>query len=334
MIMQLRKMLAPALALGCGLTLWGAGNRAPRPPIRVVVAANGAGNYPTVQEAIDHAPPSGPRRLIIAIEPGIYRGRVSIPRDRPRVTLLGLGRSAKDVVLTYNLSARQVGGTFFSSTVDVEGEGFQAKNLTIQNSYGPGSQAVAISVHAGHAVFDQVRLLGYQDTLYAASGLQYYRDCMIQGAVDFIFGNATAVFDHCQIRTIGHGYITAQSRRSPRATTGYVFYRCRITGHRAKPDVFLGRPWRRFARVVYLDCYLGRAIRPSGWNDWDHTVANQKTAWYGEYGSHGPGAHPHRRARWAHELTRAQARPFFPQVFMRARGWEPRAALRRLERQK
>ncbi len=310
----------------------GAARLAPK-PIRVVVAADGSGDYRTVQQAMDHAPDNaqGERRLIVAIKPGVYFGRVSIPRDRPRVTLLGLGARPQDTVLTYNMSARRAGGTFFSSTVDVEGRGFEAVNLTIANSFGPGSQAVALSLHAGRVVLDRCRLLGYQDTLYAASGAQYYRDCYIQGAVDFIFGNAAAVFDHCRIAAIGRGYITAQSRRSPAASTGFVFYRCRIAGPRVGPGAFLGRPWRRCSRVVYLDCYLGRGLRRVGWDDW-RNPAIQRTAWYGEYGSTGPGARSARRSAWAHALTPRQAREFFPRKFFAARSWQLWPAWARLQK--
>lgn len=181
--------------------------------IRVVVAANGSGNFTTIQEAIDHAPPEGEGRLIIAIRPGVYRQRLAVPQDRPRVTFLGLGKKPSDTVITYNMSAKEAGGTFVSSTVNVQGTEFEAKNITFENSFGPGSQAVAISIHSDRATFRHCRFIGRQDMLYAAYGRQYYSHCFIEGAVDFIFGNAAAVFDHCVIESAGRGYITAQGRR-------------------------------------------------------------------------------------------------------------------------
>lgn len=297
-------------------------NTQPR-TIRVVVAADGSGDFKTVQQAVDHAPPEGAGRLIIAIRPGIYRERVSIPKDRPRVTLLGLSKDPASTVITYGMSAAAAGGTFFSSTVSVEGTAFRASNVTFENSYGIGSQAVALSIHSDRAVFRNCRFTGWQDTLYAASGRQYYQHCFIQGAVDFIFGNATAVFDHCEIESAGQGYVTAQSRTTPDGSTGYVFYHCKLTGRHTGHGVYLGRPWRPYARVVYVDCWMGRQIRPTGWNNW-RSAANEKTAWFAEFGSTGPGAKPAERARWAHSLTSRQAKSFQPSTFLRGSdGWNP-----------
>ncbi|MGH9353299.1 MAG: pectinesterase family protein [Terriglobia bacterium] len=295
----------------------------PSGSIRVVVAADGSGDFKTVQQAVDHAPPEGAGRLIIAIKPGTYHERVTVPRDRPRVTFLGLGRNPAATVITYNMSAAAAGGTFFSSTVDVEGAQFEASNMTFENTFGRGSQAVALAIHSDRAVFRKCRFIGWQDTLYAASGRQYYKNCFIEGAVDFIFGNAAAVFDHCEIHSVGDGYIAAESRTTPDGATGYVFYHCKLTGENTVKGVYLGRPWRPYSRVVYIDCWMGSHIRPEGWNNW-RNPANEKTAWFAEFGSKGPGAKPGARARWAHSLTAAEAKAFYPAAFLRGGdGWDP-----------
>jgi pectinesterase len=295
------------------------------PPIRVVVAKDGSGDYPTVQNAVDHAfdrvlaPTTA--RLIVEIRPGIYHERVRVPRDRPRVTLLG--QDAQSTVITYGLGAKDVGGTFFSATVDINADEFEAQNITFENSYGTGTQAVAISVHSDRAVFRNCRFLGMQDTLYAASGRQYYVDSYIAGHVDFIFGNAAAVFDHCQIHSRGAGYIAAVSRTMPDGAQGFVFTHCRLTADAGVHDVFLGRPWRNYARVVYLECWMGDHIRPEGWNNWNKEAAEQ-SSWFAEYGSDGPGANAAARVKWAKPLTAAAARDFSPEVFLRgADGWNP-----------
>ena len=216
-----RLLLLPALIALCPDRVSAARARHPA-EIRVTVSPAGNGDFQTIQQAVDHAPPEGDGRLIIAIEPGLYRERVVIPQDRPGVMLLGLGANPSDTVITYGMSAAAAGGTFFSSTVDVQGARFEAANLTIQNSFGPGSQAVALSVHSDRAVVRDCRLLGWQDTLYAASGRQLYKNTYIEGAVDFIFGNARAVFERCEIRSAGSGYITAQSRVTPGGATGFA----------------------------------------------------------------------------------------------------------------
>src|SRR5436305_10381062 len=157
--------------------------------VHVTVASDGTGTFQTVQSAIDHALDRGAlrpgQRLVIDIRPGTYHERVMIPQDRPRVTLRGT--DAATTVITFSAGAKDVGGTFFSSTVDVEGAEFEAANVTFDNSYGTGTQAVAISLHSDRAAFHKCRFVGWQDTLYAASGRQYFRDCFIEGHVDFIF---------------------------------------------------------------------------------------------------------------------------------------------------
>jgi len=294
-------------------------------PIRVVVAQDGSGDFPTIQMAVDHAfdrvlaPTSA--RLIIEIRPGTYHERVRVPEDRPRVTFLGSDPAT--TVITFAMSAKEAGGTFFSATVDVNSPEFEAENLTFENTFGVGSQAVAISVHSDRAVFRNCRFVAMQDTVYAASGRQYYSHCYIAGHVDFIFGNAAAVFDHCEIHSRGPGYIAAVSRTMRESATGFVFSHCRLTADEGVQNVFLGRPWRLYARAVYLDCWMGDHIRPEGWDNWNKLEA-EKTAWFGEAGSEGPGAKPADRVRWAHKLTAEEAARFRADVFLAGSdGWNP-----------
>ena len=221
------------------------------PPMQVVVASDGSGDFKTIQMAIDHAPfvPDG-QRLNIEIRPGTYKERLVVPQDRPRTTFLG--EDSATTIITAAMSAKEAGGTFLSSTVDVQGAEFHAENVTFENTFGVGSQAVALMIHSDRAEFRHCRFLGWQDTLYAATGRQYYKDCYIEGHVDFIFGNATAVFDNCEIHSRGDGYLTAQSRTSPDLPTGFVFYHSRLTGENQTKGSYLGRPWRPYSRVVYL----------------------------------------------------------------------------------
>jgi pectinesterase len=308
------------------LLLLGASLYAAEPaPVRVVVAKDGSGDFPTVQMAVDHGfdhvlePTTA--RLIIEIRPGIYHERVRVPEDRPRVTFLGT--DPQTTVITYGMSAKEAGGTFLSATVDVNSPEFEAENITFENSFGVGSQAVAISVHSDRSVFRNCRFLGMQDTLYAASGRQYYVNSYIAGHVDFIFGNAAAVFDHCEIHSRGPGYIAAVSRTMPGSPTGYVFYHCRLTADEGVTGVALGRPWRLYARVVYIDCWMGPHILPQGWNNWGKKEA-ETTAWFAEYGSEGPGAKDAERVPWAKKLTEADAQKFSPEAFLRdGDGWNP-----------
>jgi pectinesterase len=291
-------------------------------PVQVVVNQDGTGDFKTIQMAIDHAPfVSAGQRLIIEIRPGIYKERLVLPQDRPRTTFLG--RDAATTVITAAMSAKAAGGTFLSSTVDVQGAEFEAENIAFENTFGVGSQAVALMIHSDRAEFRHCRFLGWQDTLYAATGRQYYKDCYIEGHVDFIFGNAAAVFDNCEIHSKGDGYLTAVNRTAADQPTGYVFYRCRLTAENRTKGSYLGRPWRRYARVVYIDCAMDSFIRPEGWDNWKDPN-NEATAWYGEIGSTGPGAEASERVKWSRRLTPAEAAPFMPNVFLRGDdGWNP-----------
>ena len=315
----MRILCAAALLLGAAAAL------SAQPVVHVVVAQDGSGDFPTVQNAMDHALDRVTNgtysRLIIEIKPGTYHERVVVPKDRPRVTFLG--SDARTTLITFRTAAKDVGGTFLSATVSVNGDGFEAENISFENSLGPGSQAVAIAVHSDRAVFRHCRFLGYQDTLYAASGRQYYDDCYIAGAVDFIFGNAQAVFDHCEVHATAKGYLTAQSRTTADGPEGYVFWHCKLTADDGVTNVALGRPWRLYSRVVYVHCWMGPDILPAGWNNWNKPEA-EKLAFYGEYGSEGPGANAAARVPWAKKLTEAEANQFAPNVFLRGSdGWAP-----------
>lgn len=314
--------------------------------------------FPTIQNALDHHPwpapgTSGkdgqPARVYIEIAPGTYNERVIVTQNHPNITLLGKGKSPSDVVITNSLNAKQAGGTFFTQTVEVNAPGFQADNITFENSAGNTGQAVAIAVRSDRAIFKHCRFLGHQDTLFADYGRQYYLDSYIEGGVDFIFGNAAAVFHRSTIHANGPGYLTAQSRTSPDQTTGYVILNSEVTGYLGTtPDPLslpegsrapirvenikfgLGRPWRPYSRVVYIHTELPATLDPAGWNDWNNP-ANQKTAYYGEFGNTGPGADFSHRVPWSHQLTSAQAAHYFPNNFLRGSdNWDPIAEAARL----
>ena len=310
--------------------------------IHVKVDPHGPGStasstdYTSIQQALDHAPQAAaPYRTIIEIVPGTYHERINITRNRPRITLLGLGKSPQDVVITNSMNARQAGGTFFTETAQINGDQFEADNVTFENSAGPTGQAVAAAVRSDRAIFKHCRFLGDQDTLFADFGRQYYVDSFIAGGVDFIFGNATAVFDHDTISEIRNGQITAQSRTSPEQTTGYVIDHSRIThdpvppapGKTAGAGFGLGRPWRAYARVIVMNTELPADLNPAGWSAWNPRDAAAPTAYYAEFHNTGPGANTSQRVPWSHQLTAKEAAAFEPQIFLRGTNseayWNP-----------
>lgn len=299
-------------------------SRAEAAGYNLVVAADGSGDVKTVQQAINKVPENNPKRFTIYIKPGAYTEQLRIPASKPYITFLG--DSAETTVLTFSLSNKQAGSTSAAYATYIGGHDFHAENITFENSFGAGSQAVAVLAEADRLVFKKCRFLGWQDTLYAKGGRQYYRDCYIEGHVDFIFGQAAAVFENCEIHSKGDGFITAPMRFSATEKSGYVFVRSRLTGENTKNGVMLGRPWRAYGRTVYLETEMGAHIRPEGWNNWSD-AKNEKTAYFAEYESRGPGGAQDKRVPWMHRLTRGEAAKFETVSFLGWNdGWNPEKA--------
>ena len=290
----------------------------------LTVAADGSGDVKTIGEAIGRVPENNPKRFVIFIKPGVYKEQIRIPASKPYITLRG--ESAEKTVLTFNLSSKEAGSTSGSYSVYVGGHDFYAENLTFENSFGTGSQAVAVLTEADRLVFKNCRFLGWQDTLYAKNGRQYFENCYVEGHVDFIFGQAAAVFENCTIHSKGDGYIAAPMRFAADEPAGLVFINSKLTGENIKKGVYLGRPWRAYGRTVFLDTEMGAHIRPEGWNNWGKTE-NEATAFFAEYNSKGAGAKPEARVKWMQRLSKAQAEKFETENFLKGRdGWNPKRA--------
>jgi pectinesterase len=288
--------------------------------------------FPTLQMALDHAPQPGTGgRLYLHIAPGVYHERVIVTQNRPRTTMLGTGANPSDVVITASQNAKSAGGTFFTSTAEIYGREFEADNVTFENTAGNTGQAVAITVRSDRSVFKKCRFLGNQDTLFADYGRQYYVDSYIEGGVDFIFGNAAAVFDDNEIHVNSPGYLTAQSRTAPDQPTGYVFLHARITAvDLGGRDFFLGRPWRSFSRVIFLDSEMPASLSPQGWSPWSKGASLQDT-FYAERGSTGPGARLQSRLQGSYQLSASEAAQFMPKQFLAGSDhWNPVAEAARL----
>jgi pectinesterase len=290
----------------------------------IIVAADGSGTVKSVQEAIDKVPENNKKRFVIFIKPGIYKEQIKIPATKPFISFLG--ENAEKTVLTFNLTNKEAGSTSASYSIYIGGHDFRAENITFENSFGVGSQAVAVLAEADRLVFKNCRFLGWQDTLYAKGGRQFYRDCYIEGHVDFIFGQAAAVFENCEIHSKGDGYITAPMRFAADEPSGYVFINSKLTGENTKEGVFLGRPWRPYGRTVFLNTEMGSHIRPEGWNNWGKTE-NEQTAYFAEYNSKGAGASIDKRVKWMHRLSKEEAENFKAENFLKGKdGWNPKTA--------
>lgn len=281
------------------------------------VAADGTGDYYSIQRAIDVAPDTG---AVISIAPGTYREVLTI--DKPHIHLRSPYEDASKTVIVFDKSAGTANSTLNSATVNISGDDFMAENLTLQNDWNArheqvsqGSQALAVKVTGDRAIFRNIRLMGNQDTLYAGnkgpkSSRQYFVDCYIEGNVDFIFGDSKAFFEHCEIKNTPHGggYVTAQSKREPQQDSAYVFDHCKLTAYPGVEHIWLGRPWRPYATVIFLNTEMGAHIEPGGWREWHPgETKSLDTAYYAEYNSSGPGAYPGQRDPHTKLLTATEA---------------------------
>jgi len=293
---------------------------------RFVVAADGSGDFRTVQAAFDAVPDGNADWLTIVVKPGTYKEKLTLAKGKTHVRLVG--EDAARTILTFDDFNQRIDpatgkniGTTGSASTHLYANDFAADNITFANSAGPVGQAVACWVSGDRNSFRHCRFLGFQDTLYTYGygSRQLYEDCYIEGTVDFIFGSSTAWFENCQVVGKTGGFFTAAS--TPDTTRyGYVFHRCRLGGEAPAGSFALGRPWRPYAKTVLLDCQLGAVVRPGGWDEWGKET-NKQTTYYAEYKSTGPGAAPAARVPWSHQLTKAEASAYTRAAVLR--GWEP-----------
>ncbi|MFC6998918.1 pectinesterase family protein [Rufibacter roseus] len=280
-----------------------------------VVAQDGSGQFKTVQEAINAVPDFRKNTTTIYIKNGVYKEKLVLPTSKTMVTFIG--EDVAKTILTHDDYAAKKNrfgeemGTTGSTSFYIFGDDFTAENITFENSAGPVGQAVAVRIDGDKVAFKNCRFLGNQDTLYphGEKSRQYYKNCYIEGTTDFIFGWSTAVFEGCEIFSKkGGSYVTAASTLEG-APYGFVFLNCRLTGDAPADSYYLGRPWRPYAKTVFINSYLGQHIKPEGWHNWNKPDA-EKTAFYAEYNSTGPGAAPAKRVKWAKQLTAEEAKTY------------------------
>jgi len=275
------------------------------------VAADGSGQYRTVQAALNTLSNSNTTPTQIRIKPGTYREKLTI--TKPFVTFCGETGKTTSTILTYNDGASTLKadgtaiGTSGSASVTLKANDVSMENITIENSFGVGSQAVALLAQGQRLQFRNCRLLGNQDTLYTHSGTQYYRNCHIQGTVDFIFGAATAVFDNNTIHSVGGGSALTAPSTEQTVPYGLVFLGGKVTAASsvAKGSVALGRNWRPYGAATYIRTELGQHISAVGWVKMSENTLD--TARFSEYLTTGTGANPSARAPQSKQLTAAQA---------------------------
>lgn len=293
-----------------------------------VVAKDGSGDFFTVQEAINAVPDFRKEgRTTIYIRKGVYKEKLIVPESKINVSLIG----AEEAVISGNDYASKPNrfgenmSTSGSSSCYIYAPDLICENLTFENTAGRVGQAVACFVSGDKVIFRNCRFLGNQDTLYnfGKHCRQYFENCYIEGTVDFIFGSSTAVFNRCTIHSLSKGYLTAPSTPQDEAY-GYVFIDCRLTAADGVEKVYLARPWRPYAKSVFIHCEMGGHILPVGWHNWNKKDA-EKTCFFAEYENTGAGAATKKeRAKFSHQLKNLKGYSI-EEILAGEDGWDPLA---------
>ena len=290
----------------------------------ITVAQDGTGDFTSIQAAINSCRAFQTFEKIIYIKKGVYKEKLLLDSYLTHIHLIG--EDPVNTIITFDdFAGRENMGTFKTYTLKITGDDIWLENLTIENSAGEVGQAVALHVEGDRCIFKNCRLLGNQDTLYAAGAKsrQYFINCYIEGTTDFIFGASVALFDGCTIFSKSNSFVTAAN--TPQNNSfGYVFKNCILKAAPEVNKVYLGRPWRDFARVVFLDCEMGTHILPEGWHNWDQPE-REKTSFYAEYRSKGDGGNSSMRVAWSHQLNAKQAKMYKPENIFKFPGnsWMP-----------
>lgn len=300
-----------------------------KPKYDIVVALDGSGNFTSIQEAVNSVRGMMAERKTIFIKNGIYKEKVVVPTHVMNLTIIGEDKFKTVLTWADHANMPTPGtdkkmGTFRTYTLLVQGHGFRAQNITIENNAPQLGQAVALHVEGDKAMFVNCRVLGYQDTIYAGSetSRQYYQDCYIEGTTDFIFGSSVAFFQACQIHCKKDSYITAPSTPQYKKY-GFVFNECTISADSTITKVFLGRPWRPYGSSVFLSCTMSSCVRAEGWDNWKN-AENEKTARFYEYNNTGEGAWKTGRVNWAKKLSKCMAKSYSAKkVLAGCDNWNP-----------
>ena len=312
-------------------------------PDTIVVARDGTGQFRTIGEAIEVCRAFMDYHKVIYVKRGTYKEKLIIPEWLTNIELCGEDRD--NTVITYDdhanipmdatlwptemsqqllaMGNRPKLGTFRTFTLRVAGSNITVKNITIENNAARLGQAVALHTTGDRLQFLNCRFLGHQDTVYTctANTRVYFKDCYIEGTTDFIFGAATAWFEHCDIYCKADSYITAASTTKEQPY-GYVFNRCTVTAAPGVTQVYLGRPWRDYGYTLFMNCDLCKEIRPEGWHHWQKE--REQTARYMEYNNRGEGADTAQRVAWSRQLTPNEARLItLERVFSISTAWMP-----------
>lgn len=298
-------------------------------PDTLFVARDGTAEFRNISEAIEVCRAFMDYHKVIFVKKGTYKEKLIIPSWLNNIEICGEDRDK--TIITYddhaNIMNPETGkpmGTFRTYTLKIEGNDIKLKNITIENNSARLGQAVSLHTEGDRLTFVNCNFLGHQDTIFTgiAGTRLYFADCYIEGTTDFIFGPATAWFERCTIKSKADSYVTAASTPAEQPF-GYIFNHCKLIAQEGVNKVYLGRPWRPYAYTLFMNCELGKHIRPEGWENWKNPD-NEKTARYSEYNNAGEGANNSGRVKWAHQLSKKEAASItLENVFKQCTNWIP-----------
>ncbi|KAI3826163.1 hypothetical protein L1987_00208 [Smallanthus sonchifolius] len=309
-----------------------------RVALTLTVDQKGCGKFSSVQKAVDAVPDNAPKPTLIILDAGMYREKVNVIKTKSNLIIQGQG--FVNTFIMWDDTAAKSNGTVYSYSVGVFAPKFIAQDISfkidlclccsgmIKNSAplpGPGSiggQAVAFRIAGDQAAFYSCGFYGFQDTLHDDAGRHYFKNCFIEGTIDFIFGNARSLYEDCTLNSVAsgpgiNGAIAAQQRASPGEKTGFSFVNCKIAG---QGKIWIGRAWGVYSTIVYIRTFMPDIVTPEGWNDWKDPSRDQKV-FFGEHACTGPGSNSHGRVKYAKQLSAADAGPYMGIAYIDGNTW-------------
>ncbi|MFQ6625072.1 hypothetical protein Gotur_003950 [Gossypium turneri] len=296
----------------------------------ITVDVNGSGQFRSVQDAVDAVPENNRKNVMVLISPGHYIEKVVVPATKPYITFQGAGRETTFIEWHDRACDRGSNGqqlrTYQTASVTVYANYFSARNISFKNTAPApkpgmqGWQAVAFRISGDKAYFSGCGFYGAQDTLCDDAGRHYFKQCYIEGSIDFIFGNGRSMYKECELHSIAtrFGSIAAHDRNSPDEKSGFAFVNCTVTG---TGPLYVGRAMGQYSRIVYSYTYFDNLVAQGGWDDWDHVNNQNKTVFFGVYKCWGPGAAAVGGVGRAKELDFGTAHPFLAKSFVNGRHW-------------
>ncbi|XP_047176864.1 pectinesterase PPME1-like [Vigna umbellata] len=279
----------------------------------IKVSQDGKGQFKTITDALKSIPSGNKKRVILHIGPGTYKEKIVVESTKPFITFYGT--PGQMPTLTYGGTAKQY-GTVESGTLSILSDYFVGANIIVRNSAPRptlntvGGQAVALRISGDKATFYNCQLYSYQDTLLDDANRHFFKDCFIEGTVDYIFGSGKSLYVNCELRTLGDDgltFITAQARKSTKEDNGFSFVHCELTG--TGTGVYLGRAWYGYSTVIFSYCNLGNIFNKEGWSD-NNKKEYDKTLYFGEYMNTGPGADATGRSKLTRKLQYSEVQNY------------------------